>query len=68
MKKVIQIINSADVSYHVSVNPNNGALTSSKNINEASVFESDWDMSFIPRIKEHIFREHPKVKIKIINV
>lgn len=66
MKNVIQISNNGRIFYHVSHNPNNGELTFTKDIDKASVFESNWDMSFIPKIKEYIMRKYPKSKINIV--
>ena len=66
MKKIIQIINNGKIFYHVSVNPNNGCLKHSKDTKEASVFISEWDMTFIPRIKEHYKNNYPNCKINII--
>ena len=67
MRKVIQVTVAGRIKYHASHNPNNGAITLSEDINEASVFKSEWDMTFVPRIKEHIKREYPTAEIIIVN-
>jgi hypothetical protein len=68
MKKVIKIIKDDNVYYHVSHNPNNGKLTFTKDIEEASVFTSDWDVTFISHIEKQVKEQYPKSKIYVIDV
>jgi hypothetical protein len=68
MKKVIQITEAGKEYYHVSVNPNNGNLTVTSDIQKASIFDTEWDMTFIPKIKETIKRNYPTATIFVVNI
>ncbi|MES2287579.1 MAG: hypothetical protein V4547_17930 [Bacteroidota bacterium] len=67
MAKVIQINKLDGIYYHVSHNPNNGDVTMTTEIEKAAVYESDWDLTFIPMIIKIIKYKHPVATITAIN-
>ena len=67
MPKVIQIKQCDGVFYYQTHNPNNGDLTITTDIKQATVYESDWDLTFIPLIIKIIRYKHITAKITAIN-
>lgn len=68
MEKVIIIKLSFKQVYHVSYNPNNGVVTTTENINEASVYKNTkFDIEFAKSTIECIRQTYRPFSIKLVN-
>jgi hypothetical protein len=68
MEKVIKIKLGLKDVYHVSWNPNNGVVTTTENINQASVYkDTKFDTEFAKSTIECIRQSYRTFEIKLVN-